>query len=333
MLSSAAVDRPLVPCCAVAAALAALAALAAGCGFSSPSSSPDGQPPSPDAPSDGGSDGPPAGPCLARWYDGTVALAAPTLVAGLGSLAVDRDPFLTPDELTIYFSTERNVVTSGDVYTATRTSLTAPFSVPLRDGDLSSMGYDSRFTMTANQLIGVVASSRTGGEGDNDLWISTRANTSDKFANFDRSTMGLSNINSNASELDPEISADGLRIYLAIDNPQRIVVAERSNLGSTFGNSKQIAELFSNKSDADPSLSPDERIIVFASARDNGNTDLFYATRADKNATFSTPVRLAISSINGDGDPFLSSDGCRLYFASDRSGNWELYVASVTPQQ
>jgi Tol biopolymer transport system component len=260
-----------------------------------------------------------------------VAFAAPTLIAELASSAVDRDPFLSSDGLTIYFSTERNAVTSGDVYTATRTSLTAPFGAPQQNPDISSVAYESRFSMTSSELIAVVASNRLGGEGDNDLWISTRANTSDKFANF--STTGLSNINSNASELDPEISADGLRIYLAIGNPQRIVVSERPNLGSSFGSSKQIAELFSNKGDADPSLSLDERIIVFASARDTGNTDLFYATRADKDATFSTPVRLAISSAPGDGDPFLSSDGCRLYFASDRSGNWELYVASVTPQQ
>jgi Tol biopolymer transport system component len=319
----------------------ATAVLAAGCGFRSPSAGPgDGQPPSPDTldpdalPIDGGIDGPPAASCLPRWYDGSVTFGPPTQITELAAPAIDRDPYLSPDELTIYFSAERPSSMSGDIFTATRASLSAPFGPPQRSADISSSAYDSRFSMTSSELIAVVASDRSGGKGNSDIWIATRANKAAPFALFLQST-GLSNINGSDSERDPELSADGLRIYLSAGSPQRIVVSERSSLLGDFGIVQQIPQLFSGSGDADPSLSPDERIIVFTSLRGGGDSDLYYARRADKAASFGGPTRLP-NGINSnsanDGDPVLSPDGCRLYFASDRSGNWEIYVAAMTPQ-
>ena len=313
---------PICRACAIPAAIS----LAAGCGFHAPGG-PDGAPPPDDAA--------PASPCLGRWRDDTVTLGAPTLIAELASADVDRDPYLTPDELTIYFSTTRNATPAGvaDVYTAKRTSLSAPFGAPQRVNEISSPDYDSRFSMSASELIGVVASSRAGTEGNSDLWIATRADKSVPFGTF-QAAMGLPNVNSSDHELDPEVSADGLRIYLAVSFPQRIMVSQRTSLGSTFGSVQQVQGVAAGTgSDADPSLSPDERIIAFASTRGSSDGDLYYATRTDKDAAFSTPIRVPNVNANGanDGDPTLSADGCRLYFASDRSGNWELYAAAVTP--
>ena len=271
---------------------------------------------------------------MERWHAGSVAFGTPTQVAGLAAAEVDRDPFLTADELTIYFSTERPGAQNGDVFSATRASLTAPFGTPQRAAGISSANYDSRFSMTSNELIAVVSSDRSGTEGSSDIWLASRADKAAAFGPFEQ-TMGLPNVNTSGSELDPEISADGLRIYLAVGSPQRIVVSERSSPGSTFGSVQPIPALISNMGDADPTLSSDERIIVFASARGGGGSDLYYATRADKNATFAVPIRVpaAVNSDSAsDGDPALSADGCRLYFASTRSGNWELYVAAMTPQ-
>lgn len=313
---------PVCRACAIPAAIS----LAAGCGFHAPGG-PDGAP-LPD-------DAAPASPCLGRWRDDTVTLGAPTPIAELASPDVDRDPYLTPDELTIYFSTTRNATSSGmaDVYVAKRTSLSAPFGGPQRVDEICSAEYDSRFSMSASELIGVVASSRAGTEGNSDLWIAARTSKAAPFGAF-QSTMGLPNVNSSDHELDPEVSADGLRIYLAVGLPQRIMVSQRSSLGSTFGSVQQVQGVTANVGgDADPSLSPDERIIAFASSRSSSDGDLYYATRADKDAAFGTPIRVPTVNANGanDGDPTLSADGCRLYFASDRSGNWELYVAAVTP--
>jgi Tol biopolymer transport system component len=318
--------------------LAALAlAVAAGCGFGAPSVSPpdtaptkDGPPA--DGPTDGPPDAPPAASCLPRWRDGTVTLGTPSLIAELASPQVDRDPYLMPDELTIFFSTYRNGTSNGDVFVATRPSLTAPFGTPVRRDDISSDNEDTRFSMSADELTAVVGSSRDGTVGNVDVWLATRMNKNAPFLGYFQ--VGVQNVNSPDNEHDPELSADGQRLYLAVGSPQRIAVSQRSSPGGAFGSVQPLTELFSNTGDADPSLSPDELVIVFSSRRrGGGDADLYYAIRTDKNAAFGTPIRVPTVNANNanDGDPTVSRDGCRLYFASDRSGNWDLYVASVMP--
>jgi Tol biopolymer transport system component len=314
-------------------------AFAAGCGFTPPGAAPIEDAPPPDTiPSDGpGSDGLTDGPpatCLERWRNGTVTLGAPARLTELGSTAMDRDPFVSPDELAIYFSTYRNGTQNGDVFAATRASISAAFDPPARRDDISSPSGDSRFSMTSDGMLGIVASDRAGTEGNSDVWIATRMDASAPFGTFGKTE--IDNINTVNTELDPELSADGLQIYLAIGSPQRIAVSVRPSTSSSFGSAQQIDPLFSDMGDADPSVSPDELVIVFASRRTtgggDGNGDVWYARRPTRAAAFGAPVRVpAVNSANGDGDPALSADGCRLYFASDRTGDWELFVAAVTP--
>jgi hypothetical protein len=289
---------------------------AVGCGFRSPSGEPDASPPTDtDAPpTDASIDGAPL-TCMPRWRTGTIAFDAPSQLTELGSSQVDRDPVLTSDELTIYFSTMRSGTFNADIFTATRASLTEAFGTPQRQPIISSADEDSRFTMSADGLTAVVASSRSGTEGNSDLWLATRTGTALPFTAFLSS--GVANINDSNAQLDPELSADGQRIYLAVGNPQRIAVSQRSSPTGDFGNDSQLPVLFSNAGDADPTLSPDELVIVYSSHRTDGggegNGDLWYATRASKNDDFGMPKR--VPNVNqsgaGDGDPALSPDGCR----------------------
>jgi Tol biopolymer transport system component len=187
--------------------------------------------------------------------------------------------------------------------------------------------------MTSSELIAVMASSRTGTEGNSDLWLATRTLKTLPFGPFEAAD-GLPNINTGAEELDPELSADGLHLYLTEGNPRRIAISVRSNTNGNFGSPQDVAGLFSDAGDADPSVSPDELVIVFSSRRNGSSTDeLWYATRASKTAAFGTPALVpAINSGgNDEADPALSPDGCRLYFASDRGGNFELFVAEMIP--
>jgi hypothetical protein len=307
-------------------------ALAAGCGFGAPSvSPPDTAPTGDDPPADGPADAPPAVSCLPRWRDGTVTFGTPMQIAELASPQVDRDPYLMPDELTIFFSTYRNGTSNGDVFAATRSSITAPFGAPVRRDDISSDDEDTRFSMSDDELTAVIGSNRDGTQGNFDVWLATRATTAGPFQFVQG---GVSNVNSGNDEHDPELSADGQRLYLAVGSPQRIAVSQRSSPIGAFGSVQELPALFSDTGDADPSLSPDELLIVFSSRRRAGSdADLYYAMRTDKNGTFETPLRVPAVNSNtaNDGDPTVSRDGCRLYFASDRSGNWELYVASMTP--
>lgn len=299
----------------------------AGCGFQTPAASDGGA--SDGARRDGGVDAPDAetpSACLATWMAGTVRLSTPVLLVKLGSIYTDRDPYISADQRRLYFSSERSG--AGDVYVATRSSSTDEFGEPSVASDLSSSGYDSRISMTRDELTLVESADRVGGAGLTDLWLATRTSTSSVFSNFTR--VPFAAVNDFAQQLDPEINADGTRVYFAYGTPQRIVVVSRPDPTAAFGT---MTNLLPGTGNADPAISLDERLLLFASDRAGGpgGGDIWYTTRADATTlTFATPV--PVPTVNGtgsDGDPALSDDGCTLYLSSFRSGSWELYVSHV----
>ncbi|MBL0214585.1 MAG: PD40 domain-containing protein [Myxococcales bacterium] len=303
----------------------------AGCGFSTPASVDDAGPPDDttvDVATDV-ADAPPAGTCMAKWMAGTVQLTTPARLTQLGSATSDRDPFISSDGLRLYFASERSG--NGDIYVAVRATAAGVFAAPILSVDLSSVDYDSKTSIASNDLLAVQASTRNS-SADTDLWIATRPNTVAAFSNFTRTPFGANN--DGTAQLDPETNDIGTRVYFANGSPQRIVVVSRADPTSSFGS---MVELINGGSgDADPSVSPDERLVVFASNRGGGpggGGDLWYATRANATATTFSST-LLVPTVNGsseDGDPSLSDDGCTLFFASNRTGDWEIYVSTVTP--
>lgn len=274
----------------------------------------------PDAP------GPPS--CHARWLAGTVTLGTPVAIAAVNMTgADDRDPYLSADGLTLYLSSSRGGNT--DIYVATRPTTASTFSAPAKALDLSSLQVDSKLSMTADGMTVVLASDRAGGAGSSDLWLANRVDATGQFGTFTRTAFG--GLDDGDAQLDPELNTDGTHVYFAIGSPQRIVMSSRASLAEAFGGATDVIN--STMSDADPSLSPDERVIVFASRRSGGlgGDDIWYATRANAGVAFGTAQLVPV--VNGaqeDGDPIVSRDGCTVYFGSNRAGSWDLYQAPVT---
>jgi hypothetical protein len=83
-------------------------------------------------------------------------------------------------------------------------------------------------------------------------------------------------------------------------------------------------------------LTEDALSLYFSSTR-NGDADLFVATRASIDDDFDEPT--PIDSLNEQSslavieqrDPWLSPDGQRLYFTSNRSGQYAVYQAELAP--
>lgn len=99
-----------------------------------------------------------------------------------------------------------------------------------------------------------------------------------------------------------------------------------------FGEPEPVAGLgFSDGAEWGPSLTADGLTLFFAHESADG-ADLYRATRPDRGVTFSAPV--ALTDLNTDADegtPFVSNDGLRLYFYSNRDGGLggrDLYVAT-----
>ena len=327
------------------AALALGVALLGACGFQVAGVGPGSDAPVIDGPPgvlvdappiDGPGPTPDAAPisCWPRWLAGTPTLSGTRALTAVNSSSYDRDPSLSPDGLTLYLSSDRTGSQNGDVWSASRASLTAAFGAATLDTSVSSGSAETRISFTADGLTAALGSSRTGTEGGIDIFLATRASTGVPFGVFTNAL--LTSVNSSDQEHDPFLSSDGLRLYFAPSTGgQHIEVATRATVASAFGSPTTLID--GDQTDADPTLSPDERVIVFASRRTGSDgADLWFATRATPSDAFGTAVKLAsaVNSSDDDADPALSADGCTLYFGSNRAGglgDFDLHVADVAP--
>ena len=313
----------------------------AGCAFHTHEAPRDGSTDAPDArPIDSRLDAAPDAPgesCLARWLDHTINFDAGTALTGVNTSAYERDPYLSPDELTLYFSSSRaDSEPSGgdDIYFATRSTTADPFGTVAKYAVAStSTGSETKVSITGDGSYLVVGSSQDGGAGGVDVWEATNGATT--FGALSRTHVMM--VETTGNEQDPQVSSDGLHLYLAPDTSgtQELVMASRTSTTANFGTPVLITELNDAiAGTADPTVNADETVIVFSSGRTGttGAGDLWYATRASKTALWSLPTLVpGVNTTSNEGDPHLGSDGCHLYFASDRDAgqDWDLFVATA----
>jgi len=273
--------------------------------------------------------------CSERWLAGTVRFAKPTPIAEVNTPGYDRDPFLPRDELTLYLSSARTPAVGGaDVFVATRARTDQPFSTPTVFAPASTTGFDSKLSMTSSGTLFVLATDQPGGQGGPDIWEATRGQANAAWSALAETHEGA--LDDANNQLDPQISADGLHLYYANGNfPQVVTVASRANTTASFASPQPIASIASTFSQADPTVTPDERVLVYSSGRTDiafANGNLWYATRTDPAQPFGAPQPVPDVNTDGsEGDGHLSADGCRLYFARDalNDGNWDIYVAAM----
>lgn len=89
-----------------------------------------------------------------------------------------------------------------------------------------------------------------------------------------------------------------------------------------YGEPIEIAELNTTKSDADPELSTDGKLLFYTSMRPGGlgHYDLHVSVK-QKDGKWGEPINLGdkINSRAMDSDPILSADGNTLFFSSDKN--------------
>jgi hypothetical protein len=286
-----------------------------------------------DAPSDGANDGtvlPDGGllDCWAAWKSGTPSFTAPQLVTELNSDKREQDPEFSADALTIYF------VRADVIHRATRPTRTAPFDASTPISEIDAAGNESRFTITSDGALAVFESRRVGGEGGADLWQTTLG-LGGLFGTPTQTP--LASVNDALNQFDPELTSDGLRLYYAsFDNGfGTILVASRASRADAFGPAAPIStDLDATTSMFDPSLSPDELVLVFGTPSGIGGTDIHFATRTSKNDPFTSRGKIQdLDALASNGDAEVSSDGCTVIFGSDRAGGQgsrDLWMSQLT---
>jgi hypothetical protein len=268
--------------------------------------------------------------CWDQWLAGTPAFGAVVELAELSTATEDGDPFVTPDGLTLYFT--RGTGLGRDIYVTSRPDRGSPFAPASLVAALSGPTDDTRVAMTADGLV--AALSRRTSAGDFDLYQAARASVADPFG--PPTTAAFAGLNNAGNQYDPWLTQDGLRLYFAptvgLGLGQELRVASRASRLVPFQPGVALAGITPAIA-VDPTLSPDERVLVYAGTTIiAGPNDLYTARRAGTGETFTGVTALAALNTAGvEADPSLPADGCELVFVSDRGagGDRDLFIADV----
>lgn len=280
---------------------------------------PDGEVTDADAVVDVAPDVPTALDCPTRWAMGPV-FGPPVKLATISTGGSDEDhPFVTEDELTIYFS--RN----GDIYRATRTSISSDFGAATAESSLNTAKVEGKVFVTADGLRAFFASDRGPQAAGFDLYRGARASA---VFDFSVDTQYVNTLNSGGPDEDPFLTPDLLQIYFTqqSNGQTRITQAERNNTSQSFGNAHRV--FGGSRIESSPSLALGQTLLVFA-VQDSDGSHIYYSKRASTTATFTTATPLDLGASVAPASPHISADGCRIYFSRRDFIAGDLYVATM----
>jgi len=265
----------------------------------------------------------------------------------VNSSAVDIGPYLSPDGLTLHFTSPRP---SGygivGMWVTKRESNGHPWEEPVPLGPPFNTDHkDADYEISADGLELFFGSDRPGGHGAVDIWVAMRESQDADWG--DPVNLG-SLVNSPADEAAPSISANGLELYFSGWRPEfarpgsnwsDIWVTTRPTKYDPWGEPVNLGPVVnSSTQDARPCISSDGLALFFDSQRHGrlGDGDLYMTRRATVAEPWGTPVSLGpvVNSLAFDECPYISTDGSTLFFDSLRpggSGDLDLWQAPIIP--
>jgi hypothetical protein len=259
----------------------------------------------------------------------------PRQLTELGTTVSSDNPTLTADLLEIYFTSNRDMV-STDVWRARRAAADAPFGTPELVREVSTPAFETSSAISPDGLTLWFGSDRPGGIGDLDVWMSTRANRQASWS----APVNVLALSSPAKDVPRTPGQHGLVMPMASERAStgvyRTYLAARASRTAPFGAPQALPELIldGKTTVVDGFLSDDGLILLYSSAAVGGPGDLFMAWRRSLSETFSLQAPLVdLNSDADDRDPWLTPDGTHIYFSSDRSGVLAIYEAAVLPMQ
>lgn len=262
----------------------------------------------------------------------TAPFGMPALLSGkVNTSGAEYNPSLTADELGLYFSASPGTLGADDLYFATRSSIEADFGMPLDLTPINSASTDESPSITGDGRTLYLVSGRVG-NADSDVYVATRGTVAADFS----TVATVSTLNSAKTERATYILPDGSAIYFSrydrANGNMEIIL--RAQLGTNgFSAPLPVEGLDSITSHGFPVVTPDERTIYFASTGVGTDEDIYVATRANAHDPFGAPAAVTeLNAVGSQEEPgWISSDGCHLYFASNRKGSFDLYVAKRGP--
>lgn len=243
----------------------------------------------------------------------------------VNSTAWDSWPNISADGLTLIFVSYRSG--NYDLWITKRATTDDDWSQPTIVGfPVNTSSSELGHYISADGLSLYFSSNRSGGYGNQDLWVSTRSSPISSWQS--PNNLGGS-INSSSDDGGPSLSPDGLTLYFQSNrytstaSGYNVWMTTRSDTNSPWGTPVPLGTTVNTKYGENcPSISTDGLSLYFCSDRIGmGDYDLYVATRDNINEDFQNAACLS----SNEWGPEISADDLFLYFCSDRPGGYGGY--------
>jgi hypothetical protein len=260
-----------------------------------------------------------------------------SLPTNLGSVvnseAEDFAPHISKTGLSLYFASTRPGGLGGeDLWVSKRATTDESWCTPVNLGPTINTAANERSPgLSRDGHYLYFATTRSGGSGGFDIWVSWRHDKSDDFGWQPPVNLG-SQFNSALTDAGPayfENDDGGVPILFLASNRAGgagglDIYVSRLTAGGSFGPPVLVNELSGAVNDLTPGVRHDGLEVIIASNRAGsiGAQDLWVSTRNTVGDVWSAPVNLgsALNSGFNENFPSLSSDRETLFFSSDRTG-------------
>ena len=257
-----------------------------------------------------------AGDASPARCDPTAPFGAPVAVAGLNSQSSDESARLSPDELTVTFSSDRpDGLGAFDLYIATRAGREDDFGEPRLIAGASAATDERNPTITGDGLF-LYASTQP--NGDIDISSSRRDDTSASFGPLEP----VVELNTASTDVSPYVLPDHGAVYFASDRDGDFDLYRATRNGDGFDEPVLVAgtNLAAPGIEGDAVLTPDELNLYFSSDRNGaGVVQVFTATRRSVAEGFGEPVEIPEVDVSGNDfvwPTWISADNCALYLTT-----------------
>jgi len=267
----------------------------------------------------------------------------------VNSSSTEAGVFITKDGLSLYFSSRRpGGYGDLDLWVSRRATVDEDWGVPENLGpDINTSASDTTPMISLDGHRLYYASTRPGGFGGLDIWVSRRHNKRDDRGWQPPVNLGGA-VNTLSTERGPtefEDDATGdIVLYFSSARPGGLgsedIYASTMQADENYAPAVNIETLNSAFSDSVPAVRRDGLEIFLSSYRTGqlGGGDIWVATRPSTSDPWSEPTNLGamVNSTALDFRPAISFDGTALYFHSARLGgfgDYDLYVATRTREK
>jgi len=265
-----------------------------------------------------------------KYSDWSVPVNLGPIVNSAGD---DQGPAVCENGLSLYIT---SVLPGGiggiDMWVSQRAGVEDPWGPPRNLGpNVNSPDTDGLPAFSRDGHWMFFNSNRPGGFGNFDLWACWRAHTHDDFGWQPAVNLGpgvnTASLDCCSSFFENEEAGTPLLYFTRelVAGDRDIYVSALAADGS-FGPAIIVPELNSLQNDVKPTIRFDGLEIILLSNRTGslGGNDLWSSTRATVFDAWSPPENLGpvVNTASNDAQPYLSSDGSILFFASNRPGGF-----------